>query len=155
GVPCTDARRQPRIQHLHAQRPPACADAGDARIRQSIARPVRRARHLSRAVPRVLRHVASRHESGDRGGEGGGAMSAVGTPSDQYAARLTRVTLVWVAVGLVLFPVLALLGVVMRTLQAGFFAATPPEWFYAVMTLHGLGMVGVWFVAGLAALIFV
>jgi len=39
-------------------------------------------------------------------------------------------------------------------LQAGFFPATPPEWFYAVMTLHGLGMVGVWFVAGLAAMSF-
>ena len=67
---------------------------------------------------------------------------------------MTRVTLYWVAVGLVLFPVLALLGLVMRTLQAGFFPATPPEWFYAVMTLHGLGMVGVWFVAGLAAMSF-
>jgi cytochrome c oxidase subunit 1 len=75
--------------------------------------------------------------------------------SDRYSVRLTRVTLAWVAVGLVLFPVLALLGVVMRILQAGYFAATPPEWFYAVMTLHGLGMVGVWFVAGLATLSFV
>ena len=36
----------------------------------------------------------------------------------------------------------------MRTLQAGYFPAVPPEWFYAVMTLHGLGMVGLWFVAG-------
>ena len=74
--------------------------------------------------------------------------------ADTYSAQATRVTLYWVAVGLVLFPVLAILGLVMRTLQAGFFAATPPEWFYAVMTLHGLGMVGVWFVAGLAAMSF-
>ena len=82
-------------------------------------------------------------------------MSVVATQSDRYPAQLTRVTLAWVAVGLVLFPILALLGFVMRTLQAGYFAATPPEWFYAVITLHGLGMVGVWFVAGLAALSFV
>jgi cytochrome c oxidase subunit 1 len=81
-------------------------------------------------------------------------MTAV-TPADEYPGRMTRVTLVWVVVGLVLFPILAVLGLVMRTLQAGYFAATPPEWFYAVMTLHGLGMVGVWFVAGLAALSFV
>src|SRR6185436_10589598 len=26
----------------------------------------------------------------------------------------------------------------------------PPEWFYAAMTLHGLGRVGLWFVAGMA-----
>ena len=38
----------------------------------------------------------------------------------------------------------------MRVLQAGYFQAVPPEWFYAVMTLHGLGMVGLWFVAGMA-----
>ena len=74
--------------------------------------------------------------------------------ADTYPAQMTRVTLAWVAVGLVLFPILAILGLVMRTLQAGYFAATPPEWFYAVMTLHGLGMVGVWFVAGLAAMSF-
>ncbi len=74
--------------------------------------------------------------------------------ADRYTAQMTRLTLVWVVVGLVLFPILALLGGVMRTLQAGYFAATPPEWFYAFMTLHGLGMVGVWFVAGLAAMSF-
>jgi cytochrome c oxidase subunit 1 len=28
----------------------------------------------------------------------------------------------------------------------------PPEYFYAIMTLHGLGMVGLWFVAGMAVL---
>jgi cytochrome c oxidase subunit 1 len=82
-------------------------------------------------------------------------MSVVTTVADDYSTRMTRITIVWVLVGLVLFPILAILGVVMRTLQAGYFAATPSEWFYAVMTLHGLGMVGVWFVAGLAALSFV
>ena len=53
---------------------------------------------------------------------------------------------------LVLFPVLAVLGFLMRVLQAGYLAAVPPEWFDAVMTLHGLGMVGLWFVAGMAGI---
>ena len=81
-------------------------------------------------------------------------MTNHGAATDTYSSRMTQVTLAWVAVGLVLFPVLSLLGLGMRTLQAGYFAATPPEWFYAVMTLHGLGMVGVWFVASLAAMNF-
>src|SRR5262245_35324570 len=76
------------------------------------------------------------------------------TVSDQdiYTLRLTRITLVWVLTALVLFPVLAILGLFMRGMQAGFLASVPPEWFYAVMTLHGLGMVGLWFVAGMAGI---
>jgi cytochrome c oxidase subunit I len=79
-------------------------------------------------------------------------MAQVLTESDRYAERLGRVTLTWVLTALVLFPILAVLGLLMRVLQAGFFAAVPPEWFYAVMTLHGLGMVGLWFVAGMAGI---
>jgi cytochrome c oxidase subunit I len=71
---------------------------------------------------------------------------------DRYTTRLIRVTLVWVLTALVLFPVLAVLGFLMRALQAGFMPTVPPEWFYAVMTLHGLGMVGLWFVAGMAGI---
>jgi cytochrome c oxidase subunit 1 len=79
-------------------------------------------------------------------------MTQAVTNDAGYSARLTRLTITWVLVALVLFPILAVLGFLMRVLQAGFFAATPPEWFYAVMTLHGLGMVGLWFVAGMAGL---
>jgi cytochrome c oxidase subunit 1 len=79
-------------------------------------------------------------------------MAFAAAEADIHEARLTRVTLTWVLVALVLFPVLAVLGFLMRVLQAGFFAAVPPEWFYAVMTLHGLGMVGLWFVAGMAGM---
>jgi cytochrome c oxidase subunit 1 len=71
---------------------------------------------------------------------------------DRYTPRLVRVTITWVLTALVLFPVLAVLGFLMRVLQAGYLAAVPPEWFYAVMTLHGLGMVGLWFVAGMAGI---
>jgi cytochrome c oxidase subunit 1 len=79
-------------------------------------------------------------------------MAQVIADVDLYPARLGRLTLTWVLVALVLFPVLAVLGLVMRVVQAGYFAALPPEWFYAVMTLHGLGMVGLWFVAGMAGI---
>lgn len=65
---------------------------------------------------------------------------------------LRRMTLAWALVALVLFPVLALLGLLMRTAQSDLLPDLPPEWFYAVMTLHGLGMVGLWFVAGMAGL---
>jgi cytochrome c oxidase subunit 1 len=79
-------------------------------------------------------------------------MAQVVADIDTYPARLGRLTLTWVLVALVLFPVLAVLGFVMRVVQAGYFSALPPEWFYAVMTLHGLGMVGLWFVAGMAGI---
>jgi cytochrome c oxidase subunit I len=69
---------------------------------------------------------------------------------DRYQQALTRLTVVWVLVAFVLFPVLAILGLAMRVMQSGFLPTVPPEWFYAVMTLHGLGMVGLWFVAGMA-----
>jgi cytochrome c oxidase subunit 1 len=72
--------------------------------------------------------------------------------SDLYRTRLMRVTLVWVLTALVLFPLLAILGLLMRAQQGGYFQAVPPEYFYAIMTLHGLGMVGLWFVAGVAGL---
>ena len=51
-------------------------------------------------------------------------MAQAVSHDDRYTARLTRLTLTWVLVALVLFPVLAVLGFLMRLLQAGFFAAT-------------------------------
>jgi cytochrome c oxidase subunit 1 len=79
--------------------------------------------------------------------------STVTVPAaDVYRTRLVRVTLVWVLTALVLFPVLAILGLLMRTQQGGYLQALPPEFFYAIMTLHGLGMVGLWFVAGMAVI---
>jgi cytochrome c oxidase subunit I len=64
--------------------------------------------------------------------------------------RQTRpVTSAWIVVGALLFPVLILLGIGMRTVQSG---ALPQlqSWFYPLMTLHGLGMVGLWFTVPLA-----
>ncbi|MCC6766621.1 MAG: cbb3-type cytochrome c oxidase subunit I [Deltaproteobacteria bacterium] len=60
-----------------------------------------------------------------------------------------RNTLTWIALTLVLFPVLAVLGAFMRAVQADTLASTQ-AWFYPTMTLHGVGMVGLWWVAALA-----
>ncbi|MBN9460890.1 MAG: cbb3-type cytochrome c oxidase subunit I [Burkholderiales bacterium] len=55
----------------------------------------------------------------------------------------------WMAITFVLFPVLILLGIFMRTVQGGGLG-TLQSWFYPMMTLHGVGMVGVWYVASMA-----
>jgi cytochrome c oxidase subunit 1 len=80
--------------------------------------------------------------------------TTVATTDDADSRALTRLTLVWILTALVLFPVLALLGAVMRLAQADLLPDLLPDRFYAVMTLHGLGMVGLWFVAAMAAVSF-
>ena len=50
---------------------------------------------------------------------------------------------------LIVFVVLVLLGFVMRAVQSTAFDISP-DYFYAIMTLHGLGMVGVLYTAGYA-----
>lgn len=51
---------------------------------------------------------------------------------------------------LLVFVVLVLLGLIMRISQSGI-AELRPDYFYAIMTLHGLGMAGVLYTAGFAA----
>ena len=68
---------------------------------------------------------------------------------DQYGSAIRSVMQLWVWTVPVLFLVLVLLGLMMRSNQAGIINADP-DYFYAVMTLHGLGMAGTGFVAGLA-----
>ena len=80
------------------------------------------------------------------------AVVTTGDAPAQGSAAWRRLTGVWVLVALTLFPILTLLGAVMRLGQANLLPDLPPEWFYAVMTLHGLGMVGLWYVAGMAGL---
>src|ERR1051326_2451893 len=55
--------------------------------------------------------------------------------------RLRRVALVWLGTGAILLTVLALIGVAMRFTQG--FGGIPDRWFYALLTLHGDGMVAV------------
>lgn len=61
-----------------------------------------------------------------------------------------RMTMIWIATSVVVFVVLVSLGLVMRLSQAGSLDLRPDR-FYAVMTLHGLGMAGTLFMGGLAA----
>ena len=71
---------------------------------------------------------------------------------ESQSASYRGLTLVWMLTVLALFPILLILGFFMRALQADYMTKLQPEWFYAVMTLHGLGMVGLWFVAGMAGI---
>jgi len=67
---------------------------------------------------------------------------------ERYDAPIRGVTLLWVWTIPVLFLVLVLLGLTMRLGQAGTINVNA-DYFYAVMTVHGLGMVGVAFTGGL------
>ena len=68
---------------------------------------------------------------------------------ERYEQGIRGVTQFWVWTVPALFLVLVLLGLMMRFNQAGIINSDP-DFFYAVMTFHGLGMAGTAFVAGLA-----
>jgi cytochrome c oxidase subunit I len=67
----------------------------------------------------------------------------------RYGQAVRGVTQFWAWTVPALFLVLVLLGLMMRANQAGIINADA-DYFYAVMTLHGLGMAGTAFVAGFA-----
>ncbi|MCZ7560316.1 MAG: hypothetical protein M5U30_09920 [Burkholderiaceae bacterium] len=67
----------------------------------------------------------------------------------QTMQAANRQTLRWIPVVFVLFPILILLGAFMRSVQGGVLSNLE-AWFYPAMTLHGVGMVGVWYVASMA-----
>ena len=69
-------------------------------------------------------------------------------------ASFQRLTLLWGGTLLVLFPVLGLLGLFMRFSHANFFPNLDPIWFYAALTLHGVGMVGLWFITGFSGVLY-
>ncbi|GMT49615.1 MAG: cytochrome c oxidase subunit 1 [bacterium] len=70
---------------------------------------------------------------------------------DRRKKEIKQITIIWMITTLVLFVILALLGFLMR-LNQGNVIKLPADYFYSFMTLHGLGMVGVLFSGGLAAL---
>ncbi len=76
------------------------------------------------------------------------APPATGTTAAPHAAK--RMVMVWAITLLVIFLVLILLGMLMRMNQAGA-VSVPPDYFYAMMTLHGLGMAGTLFMGGVVA----
>ncbi|HEX5169591.1 MAG TPA: cbb3-type cytochrome c oxidase subunit I [Cyclobacteriaceae bacterium] len=61
-----------------------------------------------------------------------------------------RITAAWIVTVLTLFVISIVLGILMR-LNQGAIIQQSPITFYANMTTHGLTMVGIWFVAGMAA----
>lgn len=65
--------------------------------------------------------------------------------------KLRKITSIWIITILVLFIVSIVLGILMRLNQAGVISQSPMT-FYANMTTHGLTMIGIWYVAGMAAI---
>lgn len=65
--------------------------------------------------------------------------------------KLRKITSIWIITILLLFIVSIVLGILMRLNQGGAITQVP-ETFYANMTTHGLTMIGIWYVAGMAAI---
>ena len=63
----------------------------------------------------------------------------------ENSLQAKRMAIVYAITGLLVFLVLVILGLTMRLNQAAMINL-PPDFFYAMMTLHGLGMVGVLYV---------
>jgi cytochrome c oxidase subunit I len=78
------------------------------------------------------------------------ASPATARESDAEARLWRRLTVAWMLIVFALFVVLLLLGLAMRLSQANLLQKLTPEYFYAILTLHGLGMVGTWFVGAMA-----
>jgi cytochrome c oxidase subunit 1 len=79
-----------------------------------------------------------------------GELSAEVKMSAAETRSANRLTLLWVIVMLALAPILVLLGMTLRGGQSNLLPMLPAERFYSILTLHGLGMVGLWFVAVMA-----
>ncbi|HLW30986.1 MAG TPA: cbb3-type cytochrome c oxidase subunit I [Aequorivita sp.] len=62
-----------------------------------------------------------------------------------------KITSIWIIAVFVLFLVSIVLGILMR-LNQGEIIDQSPVTFYSNMTTHGLTMIGIWFVAGMAAI---
>ncbi len=79
-------------------------------------------------------------------------MTGIGIGTPWQTGRLRAVTGIWVALACLLFLAFSLDGYFLRTYQSKLlFATMRPELFYAVLTLHGIGMVGLWMAAALVA----
>lgn len=77
------------------------------------------------------------------------ALEAPKTAGAQPTAFANATTLAWMAVTFGLFIVLILVGMFLRAIQANALSSAQ-GWFYPMMTLHGVGMAGLWWVAAMA-----
>ena len=65
--------------------------------------------------------------------------------------KMRKITAIWIITILTLFIVAIVLAILMRMNQGGMIVQSPVT-FYVNMTTHGLTMIGIWFVAGMAAI---
>lgn len=63
--------------------------------------------------------------------------------------RANRNMLNWIGIVFVLFPLLLIAGMFLRAIQANTLHSAE-SWFYPMMTLHGIGMASVWWIAAMA-----
>lgn len=70
------------------------------------------------------------------------------------SSRQKKITALWIVVILLLFIVSIVLGILMRMNQGQVIRQSPIT-FYSNMTTHGVTMIGIWFVAGMAAINYV
>lgn len=68
---------------------------------------------------------------------------------------LRTLMLIWSALFLLLLPVLGILGLFMRAYQGQFFPELDAGWFYASLTLHGLGFAGLSYAFSFVAMLYV
>jgi len=72
-------------------------------------------------------------------------------PAAAVGAETVRASLAYMIAGFVTFLLMGALGLLMRLGHAGL-VGIDPAWFYAIMTLHGAGMVSAVLLAGMGAL---
>lgn len=70
--------------------------------------------------------------------------------------RLRSLAMTWSALLMLLLPILGLLGLFMRSYQTqALLEVVDVSWFYASMTLHGLGFVGLSYTVSFVAMLYV
>ncbi len=85
-------------------------------------------------------------------------MSAISIEADAFAPATAadlrvarRIMWTYISTGLAIFFLMMLLGIAMRAEQAGW-VTFDPGWFYALLSLHGVGMITAMAIAGLGTL---
>src|SRR6266545_1963566 len=140
GVSADREGRQPRLRGLQLEARVSLAGAGAAGEDAALSLHVQQAGHLHGRVPRVLRHRSrpnERHDHGDQVSEQASVVGAVPLAGEERALA-RRLTLRYVLTAQAILAVSGLLGILLRDSQADV-GRLGANWFYALMTAHGLG----------------
>lgn len=81
----------------------------------------------------------------------GASISETALQDPKLARGSQRITTLWMVLAGIFFLLFSMDGYFLRLYQSRYFPTVRPEWFYAVLTLHGMGMVGLWFGTSMAA----